>query len=850
MSHKIKILAEDQYSQLLSAKSNIGEEEISLFMSSLLPNLFYSASDRILNSRKIKYLYIPPDELPFGCTTEFFNKSNYKRFELAPKEIAVDENLFIPILADNIIIGGFLGSPQEIVKFDRSQLLKNYNLEEYLYHLSEIGDQTTKIGTLAADMLDKISSEKSFDSFSCLLPEWIVETIGGGSAAFYHGSGDTFVLRKVAGGINNFEITPQVLEGEAAQNYAGLINEDIMFSPLSVVPEYTTLLDYAPVVRFCIGGNVDNNFEYLLTGQVPDITSYETSRFLEELKQILTSLSFRHFSPISNWRQLFATLEKMTESQSSRQSLAEFLFSQLNESLTINFLSISRFYPLENRIHLEGSVSSGRNSFLQKDTTFPVSGSWFETVIDSGKSRFDELTPSDLDNKIAIQLFKEGVRTNLIIPIQSGNTIYGFLNIGSPMPGNYLNKYQRELDAIARFLSGQQEKLLNRHKIELLSDQLEQLHNKFSSIENIRTLGELAGGVFHDLNNIIGAILGRSQLILQKTKSKAGDQFIDTIIKDARLIETSALDSGEILKRLKQLAQSNKKGKKVPIDLQTLIDDSIEMIQPRWERLVQSVGLNITLEKEPMENITISAEPSELREVFTNLLLNALDAMPEGGKISIIGRRMDQAVQITVSDSGTGISADLLEKVFTPFFTTKGEKGTGLGLPLCKKIIEEHNGSLTVNSVVDQGTSFIIMLPIIETADLDKNIQKVSDKNNLNLNILIAEDSLDLQDTMYELLTAGGYKVSKASSGEEVLKLCGRERFNLLITDLGLPGISGLELAKHIKSIDKNIKIILTSGWDINESDAELRKKGVDSYLPKPFKTTDIQSAIQGLFKS
>jgi len=849
MSHKIKILAEDQYSQLLSAKSKIGEENISLFMSSLLPNLFYSASDKILNSEKIRYLYIPGENWTTQYSTGFFNNRSFRRFELAPKEIAVENNLFIPIQADNLIIGGFLGNPQDIVKYNRDRFLKDYNLDEYLFHLSEIGEQTRGTESPVSDLLDMISSEKSIDSFMCLLPEWIVETIGGGSAAFYHGNGDTFVLRKEAGGIDEFETTPPVLEGEDALTYAQLINEDILFSPLTVIPEYTTILNYAPLVRFAIGGNVDKNFEYLITGQIPDITSFESSRFFKELKKILTKLSFRHFSSISNWRQLLTSLEKMTDTKCSEQNLAEYLYTQLSESIIINHLSICQFYPLENRIQVVGLASSRGKSPLQRDIIFPVTGTWYETVIDSGQPRFDELHLSDLDNKIANQLFKESVRSNLIIPMQTGNTICGFLNIGSPMTGNYLKEYQAEFDAIARFLSGLHERLMNRHKIELLSDQLEQLHNKFSSIENIRTLGELAGGVFHDLNNIIGAILGRSQLILQKTESKAGDELIDKIIKDARLIEISALDSAEILKRLKQLAKSNKKGNKEPIDLQALIDDSIEMIQPRWERLVQSVGLNITLEKEPVENIMILAEPSELREVFTNLLLNALDAMPDGGRISIIGRRIDRAVQITVSDTGTGMSPELLEKVFTPFFTTKGEKGTGLGLPLCKKIIEDHNGSLTVNSVVGEGTSFIIMLPIIETADSDKNLQKASNKDNLNLNILIAEDSIDLQDTIYELLISRGYKVSKASSGEEVLKLCGRERFNLLITDLGLPGISGLELARHIKSIDKNIKIILTSGWDIKESASELRESGVDSYLPKPFRTSDIQDAIVNLFE-
>jgi len=400
MSHKIKILAEDQYSQLLSAKSKIGEENISLFMSSLLPNLFYSASDKILNSEKIRYLYIPGENWTTQYSTGFFNNRSFRRFELAPKEIAVENNLFIPIQADNLIIGGFLGNPQDIVKYNRDRFLKDYNLDEYLFHLSEIGEQTRGTESPVSDLLDMISSEKSIDSFMCL-----------------------------------------------ALTYAQLINEDILFSPLTVIPEYTTILNYAPLVRFAIGGNVDKNFEYLITGQIPDITSFESSRFFKELKKILTKLSFRHFSSISNWRQLLTSLEKMTDAKCSEQNLAEYLYTQLSESIIINHLSICQFYPLENRIQVVGLASSRGKSPLQRDIIFPVTGTWYETVIDSGQPRFDELHLSDLDNKIANQLFKESVRSNLIIPMQTGNTICGFLNIGSPMTGNYLKEYQAEFDA-------------------------------------------------------------------------------------------------------------------------------------------------------------------------------------------------------------------------------------------------------------------------------------------------------------------------------------------------------------------------------------------------------------------
>jgi len=138
MSHKIKILGEEQFSQLLSTGSDFGKEKVSLFVSSLLPGLFYSASDRILNSKESRYLYIPHENFPAEYSTGYYNNSHYKRFELAPLEIEVEESLFIPILAENRIIGGLFGKPGDIVKYDRSRLLKEYDLDEYFTHLSEM----------------------------------------------------------------------------------------------------------------------------------------------------------------------------------------------------------------------------------------------------------------------------------------------------------------------------------------------------------------------------------------------------------------------------------------------------------------------------------------------------------------------------------------------------------------------------------------------------------------------------------------------------------------------------------------------------------------------------------------
>ena len=847
MSEKIKILSPDQYSKLLEISPRASSDNVRIYLATVLPGLFYSITDRIINKVEDKFIYIPPDLLGNGYSAHVFENLAYRKIDLRPSGIRIDDNIFWPIAVNDMVVGGMFGDKSAFEKCKLTEMLETYAIRDYFNLVFNVADRRGSHESAAAKLFNRLISEKTFDSFMRSLPEWMTDEIGGGLAAFYYGSGENFILRKISGDLGHYDKMPVTIKDEAASGYRQAIEAKNIFIPDSLVPKYGTELKYPPQIRFVLGRSIDNELSFMLTGNVPGFNGYAGAIFLEELNGLLQDLSYQDFIKVSDWGRLFMSLDELARTSHSDQQVALFLLNRLNEYININRVSLAKYYPLENRIEVTGAAGLAGESMLGQSAILPVTGTDFERAIESGQPVFSEVSLNKLDSRLYSQLYKEGVRTFVVLPVLYDDSVYGFINIGSPLIGPYLKRFLPMLEVVADFMAKLKDIHIKNHTIEVLTDQMEQLQSKLSSVENIRTQGELASGVFHDLNNTIGAILGRCQLILQKTEGLTEDELIEKISRDAKIIEKSAVDSGEILNRLRELAKTRRKSNRVILDIKELINDSIEMVRPRWQRLLQKKEIKLTLHRNVDDNIFVSADPSEIREVFTNLLLNALDAMPDGGKISINGIVQEKSVHIEIKDTGTGIEPDALENIFDPFYTTKGDKGTGLGLALSRKIIESHSGKITVDSIPGSGTTFNISLPIACPEEQKIPGNKRTSGNCGELKVLIVEDSSELQDTISEILTGRGMHVSAASSGEEVIKLCGNSRYDVFIIDLGLPGMSGLDLATHVKMIDKEARIILTSGWEINESISSLISRGVDIFLAKPFRLDAIIGAIDDL---
>jgi signal transduction histidine kinase len=230
------------------------------------------------------------------------------------------------------------------------------------------------------------------------------------------------------------------------------------------------------------------------------------------------------------------------------------------------------------------------------------------------------------------------------------------------------------------------------------------LKQRLKQSEKFRTLGELAAGVAHDFNNVLGSIGAHIYLI----KKKAEEHGL-RIVENITAIELAVEDGAEMVQRLNAMGRQQEDNIQ-QVEFGKLINDTILMTKPIWYHEPRRKGKKIDIVTDIEPHIHVRVNPSDIREVFTNLIFNAIDAMPQGGELSVFLRKDNDVVKCVFADSGIGMTDDVLNKVFDPFFTTKGH-GTGLGLAVSYAIIQRHDGELSCESVPGRGTKFIIELP-------------------------------------------------------------------------------------------------------------------------------------------
>jgi len=316
------------------------------------------------------------------------------------------------------------------------------------------------------------------------------------------------------------------------------------------------------------------------------------------------------------------------------------------------------------------------------------------------------------------------------------------------------------------------------------------------------------------------------------------------------IIERASLDGADTVKRIMKFARKGKEGEFVVVNYIDVLNDAIEFTRPRWKNQAQARGISFEIIKDlPSSSLYVSGNESELREVITNILNNAFDAMPEGGDILIRAAMEDDFVVIELSDTGKGIEKKEIDKIFDPFFTTKGPKSTGLGMSVSYGIIKQHGGTITVNSIKGEKTTFTIKLPPAEGTVVKKeNFEAVTVQRKKD--ILIIEDEEIVRKVIEEILISEGHNTFTAQDGEQGLDFFSKKKFDLVITDLAMPGMTGWQVATEIKKIDENMPVILTTGWELIPSEEESDKKNVDIIVKKPFTVNSLIGAIREVCKS
>jgi len=395
------------------------------------------------------------------------------------------------------------------------------------------------------------------------------------------------------------------------------------------------------------------------------------------------------------------------------------------------------------------------------------------------------------------------------------------------------------------------------HDVRDITEQ-ERLRTQLAQSEKIRALGEMAGGVAHDFNNFLTVISGNTQLMLSQMDGDRDQEFRESL----ESVQRAAADAAETVRRIQEFTRVRTARSFTIVNIKSVLLNSIDIARPRWRDEAEARGVKIEIEARLVSIPPVLANESELAEVFTNLIINAADVLRDGGRITVTTDTEPGGdwVRVVVADNGKGMDEEVKKRVFEPFFSTKGVSGSGLGLSVAYGIINRHRGDITVESNEDEGTRFIVRLPVATMNDLTGagefsravELAETAENESGSLRqgkVLIVDDEPLVRKLLGDILLRMEQHYETAEDGEQALVLFdaaieAREPFDLVMTDLGMPGISGWDVADAIKQRSPETPVVLITGWGDQLDSQKIKDCMVDSVIAKPFKAGDIRRVL------
>jgi len=355
--------------------------------------------------------------------------------------------------------------------------------------------------------------------------------------------------------------------------------------------------------------------------------------------------------------------------------------------------------------------------------------------------------------------------------------------------------------------------------------------------ERFRAFGEMASGIVHDFNKALMTVTGYSELLLEHPAALDDrDQVKDYL----GAINTAGHDASHIVSRLRDFYRPREEGEIFgPVDVNKVIEQVVKLTQPKWRTLAQNLGKNIDVATELEKSPPILGNETDLREVITNLIFNAVDAMPKGGKITLRTRADKRHVQLEVADSGTGMTAEVKQRCLEPFFTTKGDGGTGLGLSMVFGVIKRHEGNLSIDSAPGKGTTIVIRLPVCD--DVTAAMPEVERRPSRRLNVLVVDDELPCRVVLSRYLTSDGHEVVTVGNGAEAVRSFQQQKFDVVVTDQGMSGMNGVQLARFIRQVRPRQPIILATGFSFDDGQVP---PGINKVIRKPISPERLRAAL------
>lgn len=372
-----------------------------------------------------------------------------------------------------------------------------------------------------------------------------------------------------------------------------------------------------------------------------------------------------------------------------------------------------------------------------------------------------------------------------------------------------------------------------------------QAQEMMAQADKLRAVGELAAGVAHNLNNSLTVIKGRAQLLLMRNTD-------EPTAKNLKVIANAVEDGAKTLRRILEFARRESVTEFAPVELGELLTSTIEISRPKWESTKAREGGNeISVRIINHDPVYVLGEIAELREVVLNLIFNAVDAMPSGGTIEVGTRAELDTGCFWVADSGCGMPPETVARIFEPFYTTKGKKGTGLGLSASHGIISRHDGEIMLVSEPGEGTRFEVRLPLCadEARFVKPVTAPVQGSETAAGRVMIVEDEDLVRSLLSEAFIAAGHEVVAFNRGTDAINHLAMNKCNLVVSDLGLPDVSGLQISRWVKEHRPDVYFILATGWAERLTQADYDEGRIDAVFKKPYSAAEIATRAGELLK-
>jgi signal transduction histidine kinase/CheY-like chemotaxis protein len=464
---------------------------------------------------------------------------------------------------------------------------------------------------------------------------------------------------------------------------------------------------------------------------------------------------------------------------------------------------------------------------------------WSRDVLREPLPGYDDVhEPSGLP--LGTYLLQYGYRGILAAPVISRDTVLGAVCVYWNEPHQPDEREVRLLSALARHAAVAMDNARLVGDLRRTLSDLRAAQETLVRGATLRAVGELASGAAHHLNNLMAVVLGRTQLLLLRERDPAAAQSL-------RSVERAALEAADTVRRIQGFSHTVGPGEVSRFDANALVREAAELTRSRWqdEAQLRSAPIEMALDLGIVPEV--AGRASEVREVITSLILNAVDALPMGGRIAILTRSEPGRVIVSVSDTGAGMPEEVQRRAFEPFFTTKGVKRTGLGLAVAYGTVERHGGQITLESDEGKGTTVSFWLPAAESRSAEEagGVERAAPRVG---SVLVIDDDTEVRELVSDALTAEGHAVTTAGGGREGLMHLQTMRYDLVITDLGMPDLNGWEVARAVKVSRPDTPVLLLTGWgDVVDPTAA---RGVDAIVRKPFDVKALATAVSSALGS